>query len=377
MNTPFYDSRFALGTCISAFAIYRPVRIKTKLVGISRVQCSSYTSTRLVRRLIRCCSHQSWLVTTAAVICTSVNENRCDRFIAMHFFRQRKRHYVKSTRISKSDNAKSSASENKYHKEFSKLKKSITCWNDFFTVSEQERVDNWPRLEVLGNAMCEKYAWAVPNNRTLSILKHFSPLIEIGAGKGYFCKLLTDMGVDIIAFDREVDSEHYWGDVQIGGPKKLLKNLAKGRNLFLCYPDEDNSMACPCLNNFDGEYLIHIGELISTGQLSSPQAPWGRTSGADFQVALMTEFHCVLVSELPAFPFSRDCLTVWKRTTWVRGKESIEKEMNLGANRENDDNDNSKEDRSVGEEDDAWASIPPNERLPVTRAAPELQFLLQ
>ena len=295
----------------------------------------------------------------------------------MHFFRRNKRHHFKSTPINKKDCADLSTSENKYHKVFSKLKKSITCWNDFFTVSEQERVDNWPRLEVLGNAMCEEYAWAVPDNRTLSILKHFSPLIEIGAGKGYFCKLLRERGVDIIAYDREVDSKLSWGDVLIGGPKKLLKNLAKGRNLFLCYPDEDNSMACPCLNNFDGEYLIHIGELISTGQLSSPQAPWGRTSGADFQVALMTEFHCVLVSELPAFPFSRDCITVWRRTNWVRGKESIEKEMDLDANGESKDNGNSNEDINADDEDDAWASIPPNERLPVTRAAPDFLFLLQ
>ena len=61
----------------------------------------------------------------------------------------------------------------------------------------------------------------------------------------------------------------------------------------------------------------------------------------------------------------------------MRGKESIEKEMNLDANGENKDNDNSNEDINADDEDDAWASIPPNERLPVTRAAPDFLFLLQ
>ena len=263
------------------------------------------------------------------------------------------------------------SAENSYLKNFQKLKRTIGCWDSFFTVPEQDRIESWVRLEVLGNAMCEKYSWAVPDSRTIRILKNFSPLIEIGAGKGYISKLLQDEGVDIIPFDREIDEKTAWTKVQIGGPKKLLKICAKGRNLFLCYPDEDTSMASPCLENFTGDYVIHIGELISTGGLSSPQAPWGRTSSAEFQVSLMTDFHCVLVAEMPAFPFSRDCISVWKRTEFVRGKESIVRELDDSA----ETNDDESEVGSV-EEDDAWASILFSERLPVTRAAPDFHYLL-
>lgn len=300
----------------------------------------------------------------------------------MHFLRvQRRRRTIKRRAIQDAADAPTGASarvivpsaENAYLKNFLKLKKTIGCWDRFFTVPEEERIENWVRLEVLGNALCEKYSWAVPDSRALRILKRFSPLIEIGAGKGYISKLLQDGGVDIIPFDREVDENSAWTKVQIGGPKQLSKQCAKGRNLFLCYPDEDSSMADPCLKNFTGDYVVHIGELISTGGLSSPQAPWGRTSSADFQVSLMTDYHCVLVAEMPAFPFSRDCISVWKRTEFVRGKESIAKELDGGAGT-NDDDDNSE----VGseEEDDAWASILPSERLPVTRAAPDFQYLL-
>jgi hypothetical protein len=298
----------------------------------------------------------------------------------MHFFRmQRRRRKTKRRAIH--DTAVSDAptservvvpsSENSYLKNFLKLKKTIGCWDSFFTVPEPDRVENWVRLEVLGNALCEKYSWAVPDSRALRILKNFSPLIEIGAGKGYISKLLQDEGVDIIPFDREIDEKTAWTKVKIGGPKKLLKQCAKGRNLFLCYPDEDSSMANPCLENFTGDYVIHIGELISTGGLSSPQAPWGRTSSADFQVSLMTDFHCVLVAEMPAFPFSRDCISVWKRTEFVRGKESISRELDGGSETNDDDS----EEGSV-DEDDGWASILQSERLPVTRAAPDFQYLL-
>ena len=130
-------------------------------------------------------------------------------------------------------------------------------------------------------------------------------------------------------------------------------------------------MANPCLENFTGDYVIHIGELISTGGLSSPQAPWGRTSSADFQVSLMTDFHCVLVAEMPAFPFSSDCISVWKRTEFVRGKESITRELDVGS----ETNDVESEEGSI-DEDDGWASILLSERLPVTRAAPDFQYLL-
>jgi hypothetical protein len=298
----------------------------------------------------------------------------------MHFYPSKRKHSavckdreldsneIKSRQIQPEIEAK----ENQYHRELQKLKKSIPCWENFFTVSEKDRIDSWVRLEIIGNSLSEKFAWAVPDNRALKVLKHFSPLIEIGAGKGYFSKLLQDNGVDIISFDKIINEE-VWTKVDVGGPKKLSKNVAKDRNLFLCYPDEDSAMASECLEHFDGEYIIHAGELCFTGQLSSPQAPWGRTTGADFQVQLMSEFHCILVAELPTFPFSRDCITVWKRTEWVRGRESIDKEYN-----EVEDNvsDEEEEQGEAEEQDDAWAAIPPSERLPVTRAAPDLQFLL-
>ena len=294
----------------------------------------------------------------------------------MHFFRQRQKskksskHETKCTGGIKADLVK----ENAYFKELQKLKRTIPCWDIFYTAPEQDRIDSWLRLEILGAAMCEKYSWAIPDSTTLRILKHFSPLIEIGAGKGYIAKLLKDEGADIVAFDREVDKTSGWTKVEIGGPEKLSENAAAGRNLFLCYPDEDSSMANPCLDNFIGDYVVHIGELISTGQISSPQAPWGRTSSADFQTSLMTDFHCVLVYELPAFPFSRDCITVWKRTEFVRGKESIDEELGDGDGDEINPENASEE---GSERDDAWASIPQKERLPVTRSSPDFAHLLQ
>eukprot|EP01034_Spumella_vulgaris_P027559 gene27559-34298_t len=132
----------------------------------------------------------------------------------------------------------------------------------------------------------------------------FSPLIEIGSGKGYWSKLLQN---------RE------------GGPEKLLESVAQGRNLFLCYPDEAESIAIVCLENFTGEYIIHVGELMAntTGTMAgAPVAPYGRTSSAEFQITLAEQFHCLLICNLSLrYPYSKDCISVWKRTNYVAGKD--------------------------------------------------------
>lgn len=197
-----------------------------------------------------------------------------------------------------------------------------------------------------------------------------------------------------------VDIVNSWTTIYQGGPEVLLSKSMPERNLFLCYPDEAAPLAITCLNNFSGDYIIHVGELISTGTFSYPQAAWGRTSSADFQVALAEDIHCLLVKRLPRFPFSRDCISVWKRTQWVRGKQSAQKLEELDADGETiteleanssisgvgydksvnvhgDDGEGADDDHDSGgdDDDDLWANIPIDERLPVDAAAPCLAHL--
>ena len=68
-----------------------------------------------------------------------------------------------------------------------------------------------------------------------------------------------------------------------------------------------------------------------------PQSAFGRTSSADFQLELSETFHCLMKINLPRFPFSNDCLSVWKRTNFVEGlqlsedDEEDEEEENEGT----------------------------------------------
>lgn len=129
-----------------------------------------------------------------------------------------------------------------YVDEINALKKVVLNWksSDFFNQSEKKRDKDWSLLDGKVNSLCEKYAWAVPDERALRIISYFSPIVEMGAGKGYWASLLRNRGVDIIAFDKYIDLDSCFTPVERGGPEEIArkKKTLKGRTLFLCYPDE-------------------------------------------------------------------------------------------------------------------------------------------
>eukprot|EP01050_Picozoa_sp_SAG11_P037163 SAG11_NODE_14522_length_609_cov_0.849020_1_plen_107_part_10 len=89
----------------------------------------------------------------------------------------------------------------------------------------------------------ERYAWAIPDERALTICAHFAPLVEVGCGAGYWARLLRDRGVPITALDRDVGSAmraagepgaRAWTCVECGGPEQLREPRHKAATLLLC-----------------------------------------------------------------------------------------------------------------------------------------------
>ena len=263
---------------------------------------------------------------------------------------------------------KKQATSNNYLSEVMELKQSIPCWDALFQASDEDREQAMMRLEVLGAPLQRKYAWAVPDERALKIITYFSPIVELGCGQAYWCKLLRDRGCDVIAVDKytkENNDKPFIDDI-VAGDASFLKNKkkCKGRALMLCYPDDRESLSLDCLEVFQGDTIIHVGELCTTltgTHAAGLQRPWGRTTCSEFQVELATAFHCVLNQKLAgAFPHSNDYISVWKRTQFVTTTSS------------------SSDDEEEEEEEEGWAVIPAGERLPVINvAAPAFQHLLE
>jgi len=159
-------------------------------------------------------------------------------------------------------------------------------------------------------ACCDMYAWAVPNEEALAVLREHSPLIEIGAGRGYWAALASSAGADILAFDPNPPSSsgvnpwHRQPGTYFLVQKADLE-IAKqhpDRALFLCWPPFSTDVALRALRAYEGKTVIYVGDE-------------GHDAGTPaFYSELAAHFSKVRVVEIPRWPGIRDRLEVWQRS---------------------------------------------------------------
>lgn len=153
-----------------------------------------------------------------------------------------------------------------------------------------------------------RYAWAVPNQEAIQAIAQHGPIVEIGAGSGYWACLLSKAGVDVVAYDLHPPStgeNHYdhkteWFPVQEGGPEVAARY--SDRSLLLCWPPYKSPMSYDCLKNYLGRTVIYIGE-----------TPGGCTGSQEFHDLLAEEFEEVREVRLPCWNGIHDSLTIHKR----------------------------------------------------------------
>jgi hypothetical protein len=58
--------------------------------------------------------------------------------------------------------------------------------------------------------LVHSYSEAIPTLKALQLLASLSPLVEIGAGSGYWARLLADCGADIVASDIAAPDSNSW-----------------------------------------------------------------------------------------------------------------------------------------------------------------------
>src|SRR4051794_33637665 len=63
---------------------------------------------------------------------------------------------------------------------------------------------------VMDHHLFERYAHAVPTSEALQALIELGPLLEIGAGAGYWARLVRDLGGDVIATDTAAPPDNAW-----------------------------------------------------------------------------------------------------------------------------------------------------------------------
>ena len=143
------------------------------------------------------------------------------------------------------------------------------------TVEERRAALSAMRYELIG-----KYSFSIPNTSALKLVAGYSPLIEIGAGSGYWARCLSMMGADIVCFDTrppqdgpswDLERQNQWFDEAwhevLEGDETLAGNFPE-RTLFLCWPPSEHPMALRALDTHrraGGGILVYIGDPASSG----------------------------------------------------------------------------------------------------------------
>ena len=195
---------------------------------------------------------------------------------------------------------------NPYLKEFMNIEGYKYMTNFISSLKNGENVTDITdiRFQLIG-----KYAFAVPCKEALAKIKLYEPIIEIGAGNGYWAFLLKNIGTDIIPVDDKGIKKKNWShifeddteytEVTDGNENKILEYPE--RNLMLCWPPYSDLMAFRCLSLFEGDFVLYIGEL------------GGCTANDDFHYKLDRDFVLVEHVNIPQWEHVNDGLFIYKR----------------------------------------------------------------
>jgi hypothetical protein len=168
--------------------------------------------------------------------------------------------------------------------------------------------DKAPRVDYRRD-MVERFAWAIPSDKAITAIAKLSPIVEIGAGRGYWAYLLRKAGADVVAYDlyphghpewwRPNGDGGAWTEILRGGA--IAASRHPDRTLLLVWPPM-TPMAADALRAYRGSTVAYVGEGRS-----------GCTGDDAFHRALDREWQEVRTVSLPNWDGIHDDLTIYRR----------------------------------------------------------------
>jgi len=142
--------------------------------------------------------------------------------------------------------------------------------------------------------LVRRYAYGTPTAAALEAIADAAPdgVVEIGAGSGYWARLLHERGVDVVAYDvappdsgrnRYIDEQVPWFPVHRGDATAVLDHPS--RTLLLVWPTPRDAWAADAVAFFHavgGRLLVYVGE-----------GPGGLTGDATLHARLGTHGPCM------------------------------------------------------------------------------------
>jgi hypothetical protein len=155
----------------------------------------------------------------------------------------------------------------------------------------------------------QTYSFAIPSEEALAEIAKHAPILEVGAGSGYWAYELAKRGVEVVATDPWPVSQggnHYmfrkeWTPVLATAGVDAVAVYAE-HTLLLVWPCLGNPWAADVLEAYGGETLIFVGESVG-----------GCTADDRFYQLLEERFTVSLEMDIPQWFGIHDYLSVYRR----------------------------------------------------------------
>lgn len=158
--------------------------------------------------------------------------------------------------------------------------------------------------------LASRFSWAIPTEAALGLIGDHGPLLEVGAGTGYWAALMHDRGIDVRPTDAEPAGSTYHRDGQVW--TEVTRSTAVNavhewpdRTLLLCWPPPDDDTAgYAAVRAYTGDTVVYIG-----GGAEGPTGTARLHRELDLNWTVTDEL------ALPSWPGIPDRLTVWRRSS--------------------------------------------------------------
>ncbi len=132
----------------------------------------------------------------------------------------------------------------------------------------------------------ERYSWAIPGEAALAAIAEHAPILEVGAGSGYWAYELAKRGVDVVATDplpapTRRGPESAYTFTKAWHPVQHMDGLAAlqaypGRALLTVWPEQARLWPSEVLAAFAGDVVLYVGSPRFTGELLFHLMLWDR-----------------------------------------------------------------------------------------------------
>lgn len=168
--------------------------------------------------------------------------------------------------------------------------------------------------------LAARFSWSIPTEAALGLVGDHGPLVEVGAGTGYWAALLRDRGIDVRPTDADPAGSTYhrdgrtWTEVRRSSAVDAVRAWPD-RTLLICWPPPDDDTAgYAAVRAYTGDTVLYVG-----GGADGPTGTARLHRELDLNWTVTDEL------ALPSWPGIPDRLTVWRRSPvrrplWLRDR---------------------------------------------------------